>query len=401
MKTGILTGVASGILMIAAQASAADLPPLKIGVITSYTGPSAALAAEVDIPIKLYMLQHGDTVAGRKIEIIRKDTGGMAPNVAKQKATELAVQDHVDFITGIDFTPNAIAIGQVSTEAKIPTIATSTLGVNVLTNAPYMVRLFGTIPQTMVPTAEWMANHGVKKVFLAVADYGPGKDTLEWFTKAFTAAGGTIVGSVPIGVNTIDFTPEMQRIRDIKPDAVFVWLPSGSTTSVFIKQFHDAGFGKTGIKLYSDGDLTDDAGLPQLGDEAMGLITTYQYSFAHDSDLNRAFAKGFIALSGGMRPDGIGVATYDAMAIIYKAVEAQGGKLDPDKTMAIFKGLKFESPRGMVEIDPNTRDLIQDIYVRRVERRGRRFSRRLPELTDRTHKPHTSYKSYRFFAKPR
>lgn len=369
MKTGILTSVATGILVIAAQASAADLPPLKIGVITSYTGPAAQLVKEVDIPIQLYLQQHGDTVAGRKIQIIRKDTGGMAPNVAKQRATELAVQDHVDFITGIDYTPNAIAIGQVSTEAKIPTIASSTLGVNVLTNAPYMVRLFGTVPQTMVPTAEWMAKQGIKKVFLAVADYGPGKDTLEWFSKAFIGAGGTIVGTLPIGVNTIDFTPEMQHIRDIKPDAVFVWLPSGAMTSVFIKQFHDAALAKIGITLYSDGDLTDDAGLPQLGDEALGLVTTYQYSYAHDSDLNRAFAKGFIALSGGMRPDGIGVATYDAMAIIYKAVEAQGGKLDPDKTMAIFRGLKFESPRGMVEIDPQARDLVQDIYVRRVERR--------------------------------
>jgi branched-chain amino acid transport system substrate-binding protein len=342
---------------------------LKVGLIWPYTGPNAEYATQTETAIKLFMQQRGDTVAGRKLQIIRKDeTSPPTPDVAKRLAQELVVRDKVDFLMGIGFTPSAIAVGQISTQSKTPVLITSTLGANVLKDAPYMVRLFSTIPQMVVPMAGWMTKQGVKKVYLAYANYGPGIDTKEWFTRAFEAAGGQIVGSLPVSVQAMDFSAELQRIKDAKPDAIFVWLPTGPLTRRFINQYRQSGLDEAGIKLFGDGNLTDEQSMQTYGDEAIGIVTAYNYSEAHDSPLNKSFVQEFRKTSNGVRPGILAVTAYDAMQALYKVVEAQGGDLNFDKTMPLLRSLSFESPRGSIEMDREARDVIQNIYMRRVEK---------------------------------
>jgi branched-chain amino acid transport system substrate-binding protein len=358
----------AGLVLGLPAANAAD--PLKLGLIWPYSGPSAEYASQTEGAIKLFMQQRGDSVAGRKLQIIRKDeTSPPSPDVAKRLAQELVVQDKVDFMMGIGFTPDAIAVGQISTPSKTPVLVTSTLGVNVLKDAPYMARLYSTIPQIIIPLAQWIAKQGTKKVFLAHSDYGPGNDARDWFTRAFTAAGGEIVGTLPVGIRALDFSAEMQRIKNAKPDAVFVWLPTGPQTRTFINQYRQGGLDKAGIKLFGDGNLTDEQSMQAYGDEALGIITAYNYSDAHDSALNRAFVQDFRKIANGVRPGILAVTAYDALQTLYKVVEAQSGTLSINNTMAQVKALKLESPRGAIEMDPDTRDVTQDIYMRRVERR--------------------------------
>jgi branched-chain amino acid transport system substrate-binding protein len=355
-----------------AGGAGADAPPVTIGIVYSYTGSSATAGPVLDAAVGAWLAQHNGMMSGRKVTIIKRDDTGVAPDVAKRLSQELIVQDKVDFLMGATYTPNAIAMSQVSAQAKVPYCMVNAAGSGILAKAPYSTRLGVTMPQIAVPLAKWAAKNGIKSVYSVLADYGPGIDAGKAFSEAFTAAGGTMAGEVRVPVNNQEFTAYIQRVKDAKPDAVFVFVGAGPPAVAFFKGFHQAGLDKAGIKILASGDALEEDALPQMGDEPAGVVSTLNYSIAHDSAVNRAFVKAFKATDSGkgVEPDFFGVAAYDCMAAIDKAVSAQKGALDPDKTMAIWAGLKLDSPRGPIELDPTTRDITQNMYTRRVEKQA-------------------------------
>jgi branched-chain amino acid transport system substrate-binding protein len=352
---------------IAAPASAAD--PIKLGLVGEFSGPFAEYGQQMLTGMKAYMKLHGDTVAGRKIEIIQKDTTGPAPDVAKRLAQELVSRDNVDFLVGFGLTPNAMAVAPVATEAKKPMVIMNAATSIITTKSPYIVRVSMTLPQVATPMAQWAAKNGIKRVYTAVSDYGPGLDAEAAFSKAFKAAGGEIVDSVHIPLKNPEFAPYIQRIKDAKPQAVFLFLPAGEQGIAFMKAFKERGLAEAGIRLIATGDITDDAVLQSMGDSVLGLVTSFHYSAAHDSPENRAFLRAYAEVSDGkLSPNFMAAAAYDGMDAIYTALKATGGSTDGDKVLAAMKGMKIESPRGVIEIDPETRDVVQTIYIREVKK---------------------------------
>jgi branched-chain amino acid transport system substrate-binding protein len=320
--------------------------------------------------MKTYIKLNGDTFGGKKVEFVVKDTTGASPELAKRLAQDAVTLDKVDILAGFGLTPNALAVAPVSTEAKKPMVimnaATSSI---VSKGAPYVVRLSHTLPQDTMPMAQWALKNGIKRVFVLVSDYGPGKDAEAQFVKTFTAGGGEIVGSVRTPLANPEFAPFIQRAKDSNPQALFVFLPPGSQTIAFIKGYEERGLKQAGIKIIATGDLTDDGVLEAMGDGTIGLITTFHYSFAHDSPENKAFIKAYSETNGTkLRPNFMAAAGYDGMAAIAEALKATKGSTDADALMAALKGLKLNSPRGPIMIDPETRDIVQTVYVRRVEK---------------------------------
>jgi branched-chain amino acid transport system substrate-binding protein len=372
IKSLAITIISASVLLH--SAAIAQQAPLRIGLVYCFSGPFAVAGAQVDAAINLFMKRHGDVVAGRKVKIVRRDTTGPAPDVARRLAGELVTREKVDILTGIDFTPNAVAIAAVSTEAKIPVFSMNAGASVFLPKAPYGARFSFSVPQLAAPLATWAAGNGIKSVYSLVADYSPGLDAEKAFQGEFKRAGGEIVGSVRVPLNNPDFGSYLQRIKEAKPDAVFVFLPSGGgdLPVLFLKAFNEAGLAASGIKIIGTGE-TDEVSIDALGDAALGMVTASHYSAAHDSELNKAFVRDFEALTGGkQRVSFAAVAAYDTMAAIYKLVEAQNGRLDAEKTVQLLKGLKLDSPRGLIEIDAS-RDIVQTIYIRRVERRNGRL----------------------------
>jgi branched-chain amino acid transport system substrate-binding protein len=350
---------------------AADQPPLKIGVVISYTGPSAVSGQEWDDTVKLFQKQHGDTIAGRKIEFIKRDTGGPSPDVAKRLATELVTQDKVDMIVGIDYTPTAVGVGTVSTQAKKPVFIMNAATAGILKNAPYMVRFGYVTSQNDAPLGAWAAKNKIRSVYMLYADYAPGIDASAAFAKAFTAGGGKVIGEIKTPITTSEYSSYVQRIKDAKPDAVFIFVPLGPTSQQFMRAWSDAGMAKSGNKLLGDGSVTDETAIDGLGDTAIGMITSYPYSEAHPSKENQDFVKAFAQLNGTkVRPDLFAAFTWDLLTGMYRVIGQQGGKVDPDKTIELVRGMRFNGPRGPLTIDPSTRDPIQNIYIRRVEKRN-------------------------------
>jgi branched-chain amino acid transport system substrate-binding protein len=321
--------------------------------------------------MRAYIKAHGDTVAGKKIELVVKDTTGPAPDLAKRVAQELVVRDHVQLLAGFGLTPNTMAVAPVATEAKIPMIVMNAATSAITTKSPYVVRVSFTLPQVTAPMAEWAAKNKIKKVFTLVTDYGPGLDAEATFKKVFTANGGEVVGALRVPLKNPEFAPFVQRIKDAKPDAVFVFVPAGEQSIGFMKAFTERGLAQAGIKAIATGDITDDHVLNAMGDAALGMITTFHYSAAHDSPENRAFLKAYaeVAPNAG-RANFMTVGAFDGMALIYEVINKLNGRIDADKAMAIVKGWKTQSPRGPIMIDPETRDIVQTIYVRRVEKRN-------------------------------
>ena len=318
----------------------------------------------------VFQKQHGDTVAGRKVEFIRRDDGGIAPDNAKRLAQELIVQEHVDLLSGLIFTPNAIAVGTVSTAAKMPVFIVNATTSGILAKNPYMSRYSMTATQMTVPLAKYAYKSGQRNMYVLFMDYGPGIDSGKTFEDTFTAEGGKIAGEIRVPVTGNDFSAYLQRIKDAKPDGLYVFLNASGSGTTFLKQVKSQGFDKAGIKIYCSGDLLTEQVLPAIGDAAVGVISSMNYSGAHDSKMNRDFVKAFTAQSGGLLPTFGGIGVYDAFTAIYKVIEAQKGQIDPDKTMDIVKTLKFESPRGPIAIDPDTRDIVQNVYIRRTELKG-------------------------------
>ena len=343
---------------------------VKLGMVGEFSGPFADYGQQMYNGMKAYMKQHGDTVAGKKIEVIQKDTTGPAPDVAKRLAQELVTRDNVDILVGFGLTPNALAVAPVATEAKKPMIIMNAATSIITTKSPYIVRVSMTLPQVTQPMAQWAAKNGIKKVYTVVSDYGPGLDAEAAFTKAFTAAGGEMVGSVHISARkNPEFAPFIQRVKDAKPEAVFLFLPAGEQGIAFMKGYKERGLAEAGIKLIATGDITDDGVLESMGDPVLGLITSFHYSAAHDSPENKAFLKAYADANGTKpRPNFMAVAGYDGMAAIYAALTKTNGNTDGDQIMAALKGLKLNSPRGPISIDPETRDVIETIYIRKVEK---------------------------------
>ena len=354
--------------MGAFSAHAAD-EPLRIGMIATYSGPYADYGRQFDAGVALYLKEHGGKIAGRTVEIIKKDTAGPAPDAAKRIAQELVVRDKVSILTGLDFSPNAYAVGAIATQAKIPTLVMNAASSAITTSSPYVARLSFTVQQVTDPMARWMAKQGVKEAYTVVADYASGVDAETAFKKAFTAEGGKVVGEVRTPMNNPDFSAYVQRIKDAKPQAVFFFFPSGVMPPAFLKVWKERGMEEVGIKLFATGEATDDSYLDATGDVALGLVTAHHYSYAHPSPKNQKFVKDFVAQFGtSMRPSYFAVTAYDAMAAIDLALAKTKGDVSGDKVMEALKGLKFESPRGQIEIDPVTRDIVQTVYIRKTEK---------------------------------
>lgn len=353
----------------AAHVPAFAQDPLRIGLIATYSGPYADYGRQFDAGVALYLKEHGGKIAGRPVEIIKKDTAGPAPDAAKRIAQELIVRDKVSLLTGLDFSPNAYAVGAIATQAKIPTIVMNAASSGITGSSPYIARLSFTVQQVTDPMARYMLKQGVKEAYTVVADYASGQDAETAFKKAFTSGGGKVVGEVRTPMNNPDFSAYVQRIKDAKPQAVFFFFPSGVMPPAFLKAWKERGMEEAGIKLFATGEATDDSFMEATGDVALGLVTSHHYSYAHPSAKNQKFVSEFEAQFGNsLRPNYFAVTAYDAMAAIDLALTKTQGDTSGDKVMQALKGLSFESPRGPIEIDAATRDIVQTVYIRKVEK---------------------------------
>lgn len=340
---------------------------VKVGLILPMTGPFASIGKQVDMGARLFLAQNGTTAGGKKIELILKDDSGNA-ETTRRLAQELVVNDKVAVLAGFGLTPLALAAAQIATQAKVPAIVMAAATATITEASPFIVRSSFTLPQASEPMADWALKNNVKKVFTVVTDYGPGIDAETSFANKFKAGGGT-VESVRVPLRNPDFAPFLQRASEAKPDALFVFVPAGIGAQ-FMKQFVERGLDKSGIKLIGPGDVVDDDLLEGIGDVALGAITTQHYSAAHDSATNKAFVAAFKAAYPGTRPNFMAVGGYDGMRLITEALKKTNGNTDGEALVNAMKGMTFESPRGPILIDPETRDIVQNIYIRRTERKN-------------------------------
>jgi branched-chain amino acid transport system substrate-binding protein len=353
-----------------ALAGAAAAQTVRVGLINTYSGPMASNGDQIEKAINLFMKSGQCKLpAGVKLEIIKRDDTGINPETAKRLAQELIVREKVDLLTGVVWTPNALAIAPLATEAKKPFIIMNAGTAMITTQSPYIARTSFTLWQSSYPLGTWAAKK-FKTAYVAVSDFGPGHDAQEAFTKSFTAAGGKIVGTVRMPPPTTDFAPFLQRVKDAKPDALFVFVPAGKNATALIKGFGDLGLAQAGIKLIGPGDIVTDEELPNMGDVPIGVVTMFHYSAAGDRPANKAFLASYQKEYGPKAwPNFISVGAWDAMQAICDVVAQQGGKVDPEKTMLLLRGWKNpNSPRGPIEIDPRTRDIVQNEYIRETRK---------------------------------
>ncbi|MGY4307258.1 branched-chain amino acid transport system substrate-binding protein [Bradyrhizobium sp. USDA 4369] len=359
--------LASAALAAAALASGAARAEdvFKIGLIVPMTGGQASTGKQIDNAIKLYMQQNGDTVAGKKIQVILKDDAAL-PDNTKRLAQELIVNDKVNVIAGFGVTPAAFAAAPLATQGKIPEVVMAA-GTSIITEkSPYIVRTSFTLPQSSTIIGDWAVKNGIKKVATLTSDYAPGNDALASFKERFTAGGGEIVEEVKVPLQNPDFAPFLQRMKDAKPDAMFVFVPAGQGGN-FMKQYAERGLDKSGIKVIGPGDVTDDDLLNDMGDAVLGAVTAHIYSAAHPSAKNKEFVAAY-KKAFNSRPGFMAVGGYDGIHLIYEALKKSGGKTDGDSLLAAMKGMAWESPRGPISIDPETRDIVQNVYIRKVEK---------------------------------
>jgi branched-chain amino acid transport system substrate-binding protein len=365
-----MSAVVAAALAVSSASSSHAQDTVKIGLIMAYSGQFADTAAQMDNAIKLYIKQHGDTVAGKKIEIIRKDTGGPNPDVAKRLAQELVVRDKVDVLAGFTLTPEAFGAADVSAEAKKFMVVMNAATSAVTAKSPYVARTSLTIPQLENTFGAWAAKSGIKKAYTMVSDYGPGIDAEIWFQKGFKGAGGDIVGAVRMPVANPDFSAFVQRAKDLNPEAIFVFIPGGAQPPAFMKALAERGMDSKTVKVMGQGEITmDDVALKNMGDAGLGIITVFHYGWEHKSKMNEDFVKAYNA-DYKRNPDVFSIGGWDGMHLIYEALKKTGGKADGDSLIAAAKGMKWESPRGPISIDPETRDIVQTVYIRKVDKVG-------------------------------
>src|SRR5438128_4977477 len=363
LRREMMLGAAALAAVFASPADAQDI--VKIGLIVPMTGQQASTGKQIEAAVRLYMAQNGSNVAGKKIELIVKDVGSV-PDNTKRIAQGLIVNDKVAFIAGFGVTPAALAAAPLATRAKVPEIIMAA-GTSIITErSPYIVRTSFTLAQSSTIIGDWAAKNGIKKVATLTSDYAPGNDALNFFKQNFTAGGGEIVEEVKVPLQNPDFAPFLQRMKDSKPDAVFVFVPAGQGGS-FMKQYAERGLDKAGIKVIGPGDVMDDDVLNGMGDSALGTVTSHLYSAAHPSAMNKDFVAAY-KKAFNSRPGFMAVGGYDGIHLIYEALKKTGGKTDGDALIEAMKGMKWESPRGPISIDPETRDIVQNIYIRKVEK---------------------------------
>ena len=355
-------------LIAGAVVSGSALAQVKVGLILPMTGQQASTGKQIEAAVRLYMSQNGSTVAGKTIELIVRDDGAV-PDNTKRIAQELIVNDKVSFIAGFGVTPAALAAAPLATQAKVPEIVMAA-GTSIITErSPYIVRTSFTLAQSSVVIADWAAKNGIKKVVTLVSDYAPGADAQNSFKEAFAKGGGQVVAELKVPLAAPDFAPFLQRARDAAPDAIFVFVPSGQG-GTFAKQYAERGLDKAGIKLIGPGDVTDDDLLNGMGDAVLGAVTAHLYSASHPSAKNKEFVAAFKKMHNNLRPNFMAVGGYDGMHLIYEALKKTNGSTDGDALINAMKGMKWESPRGPISIDPETRDIVQNIYIRKVEKVG-------------------------------
>ena len=361
---------AAAVVVLAFSASAASAQTIKIGFITSYSGLNGNLGPYMERAVRLYIKQHEKELPpGVKIELVVRDDTGPNPDKAKQLAQELIVREKVNLLAGVVFTPNALAIAPLATEAKVPFVIMNAGTAMITTRSPYIARTSFTLRQSSFPLGTWAAKK-YKTAYTLVSDFGPGHDAETAFTQAFKAGGGNVVANVRVPLQNPDWAAYMQRVKDAKPDVLQVFIPAGKTATAVMKNFSDLGLDKAGIKLIGPGDITTDEELPNMGDVALGVLTVHHYSAAANRPANKEFVAAWKKEYGANEtPNFVAVGAYDGAALIVEAIKQQRGKLDPDKTMEIFKHYKnANSPRGPISIDPETRDIVQNEYLREVKR---------------------------------
>ena len=360
-----LAALAAGLLT---AGGAAAQSTVKIGLILPMTGQQQSTGKQISAAVRLYMQQNGDTVAGKKIELIIKDDAAV-PDNSKRLAQELIVNEKANILAGFGVTPAALSVAPLATEAKVPEVVMAA-GTSIITErSPYIVRTSFTLPQSSTIIADWAVQNGIKKVVTMISDYAPGVDAENSFKARFTEKGGQVVEAIRFPLANPDFAPFLQRAGDAKPDAVFVFVPSGQGAT-FVKQFLERGLDKAGVKIIGPGDVTDDDLLNGMGDQVIGTVTAHLYSADHNSAKNKAFVEAFKKANNGLRPNFMAVGGYDGMHLIYEALKKTNGDTDGDKLIAAMKGMKWESPRGPISIDPEPRDIVQNIYVRKVEKKN-------------------------------
>jgi branched-chain amino acid transport system substrate-binding protein len=366
----VLTGVALGALLAAGSALTAAAQTVKVGVINTYSGPEAQVGDELDKGLKLYVKEHQkDLPAGVKIELVIRDDTGPNPETAKRLAQELITREKVNFLAGVVWSPNAAAIGPLTAEAKTPFILMNAAGVAIPRISPYIARTSFTLWQQALPLGRWVAQKGSKKAYTAVSDFIPGHDAEGGFTKGFTDAGGQMVGSVRIPLANPDFVPFLQRAMDAKPDVIFIFIPAGRQAGAIMKAATDLGIQKAGIKIVATQDLLPEEELPKMGDAPIGIISSGIWSITADRPENKAFLAAWDKEYGDKAiPDFLSVGAWDGMAAIFDVVKKTSGKFNGDQAMAILKGWKSNSPRGPIEIDADTRDIIQNVYMRETKK---------------------------------
>ncbi len=357
------------LLLLATTVSAQTV---KIGIVNTFSGPQASFGEMTDRAFRLYIKMHEEELpAGVKLELIQRDDGGPNPDKAKQLAQDLIVRDRVNLLAGVAFTPNAMAIAPLTAEAKMPLIITNAGTSVITTRSPYLARVSFTLWQSIYPLGQW-ASKRYKRAFTLVSDYAPGTDAEEAFGRGFKEGGGEVIGAVRVPLQNPDFAPFMQRVKDAKPDALMVFIPAGKTATAVMKAFSDLGLNKAGIQLIGPGDITTDEELPNMGDVALGVLTVHHYSAAATRPANKAFVDAWKKEYGAAStPNFVAVGAWDGMDAIFYVVKAQKGRIDPDRTMELLKGYKNpNSPRGPISIDPETRDIVQNEYLREVRKVG-------------------------------
>lgn len=355
-------------LGLALSGAAIAQETVKIGVILPYSGPFADAANQLQAGIDLYMAKHGDEVAGKKIEIIKRDTGGPAPDVAQRLAQELVVRDGVDILAGFALTPEALGAAPVSQEAQKLMVVMNAATSIVTEQSPYIVRTSVTIPQLNYSFGKWAFDEaGIKQAYTLVSDYGPGHDAEKSFSQGFTEAGGEILGSDRTPVANPDFSAFVQRVRDANPEAVYIFVPGGAQPAAIGKALADRGLAPPETKIFAQGELTHPEALESMGETARGIITTFHYTLERDDPLNKEYVEGYTAANNGRKPDLFSIGGYDGMHLIYEALKATEGDASGDALVEAAKGMAWESPRGPMSIDPETRDVVQTVYIREVQ----------------------------------
>jgi branched-chain amino acid transport system substrate-binding protein len=362
----IRTAIAAALLAASGLGLAQD-NKFKVGLILPMTGPFASTGKQVEAAVRLYMAQNGDTVAGKKVELIVRDDTGTA-DVTKRIAQELVVNEKVSVLAGFGLTPLALATAPIATQSKTPLVVMAAATSSITQASPYIVRTSFTLPQVSVGIADWAPKNGIKKVVTLVSDYGPGIDAEKFFKERLQFNGGQVVESLRVPLRNPDFAPFLQKVRDAKPDALFTFVPSGAG-SALMKQFAERGLDKAGIKLIGTGDVTDDDILNSMGDVAIGVVTSHHYSAAHNSPANKKFVDAFMKANNNLRPNFMAVGGYDGMRVIYEALKKTKGAGGGNALLNAMKGQIFESPRGPMFIDAQTRDVVHNVYIRKVEKK--------------------------------